>query len=368
MTKAMLASIQEATRLLQTSGPVDATAAIQRAMKGTMQPVAGEDDQRIRSWRSRPALRSGPYHAPRVALTHEHETRSELTGGRFLSGSFANAAGSRGYKIYVPTGYQGQALPLVVMLHGCTQNPDDFAAGTRMNAAAELKPCFVLYPAQDQQSNSGRCWNWFKRGHQNRNRGEPSIIADMTRELIGKYDIDPRRVYVAGLSSGGAMAGVMGATYPDLYAAVGVHSGLPYGAAHELPSALQGMKGRGPTPAARSRRAMPPVIVFHGDADTTVHPSNGDEVVLQCLPGDGASVVAPKNVVQRGQTPNGHPFTRTLHHDDAGRTVAEHWVVHGGIHGWSGGSRDGSHVDPGGPDATREMLRFFSEWEQPAQV
>ncbi|HEY1908955.1 MAG TPA: PHB depolymerase family esterase [Myxococcaceae bacterium] len=364
MTKAMLASIREATQILQTSGPAEATAAIQRAMQGTVRSGA-EGHERMRSWPSRPALPSGPSRPPRVAR-HTRETRSDLPGGRFLSGSFANAAGSRAYKIYVPTGYQGQALPLVVMLHGCTQTPDDFAAGTRMNAAAELKPCFVLYPAQDQHSNSGRCWNWFKRGHQHRDRGEPSIIADMTRELIGKYDIDPRRAYVAGLSSGGAMAGVMGATYPDLYAAVGVHSGLPYGAAHDLPSALQAMKGQGETPAARSRRAGIPVIVFHGDADATVHPSNGDEVVLQCLPEDGASASAPKKVVQRGQPPNGYFFTRTLHHDDAGRVVAEHWVVHGGIHGWSGGSREGSHVDPDGPDATREMLRFFSEWGQPA--
>lgn len=366
MTKAMLASIQEATRLLQTSGPVEATAAIQRALQGVVQPDAEVGDERRTPGPSRPALGSGMHDAPRVASRHKRERRSDVPGGRFLSGSFTNPAGSRGYKIYVPTGYRGQALPLVVMLHGCTQNPDDFAAGTRMNMAAALKPCFVLYPAQDPHSNSGRCWNWFKRGHQNRGRGEPSIIADMTKELIGKYDIDVRRVYVAGLSSGGAMAGVMRATYPELYAAVGVHSGLPYGAAHDLPSALQAMKGAGRKPTARSQRTVTPVIVFHGDADSTVHPSNGDEVVLQCLPEDGASAGAPRRVVQRGQALNGLPFTRTVHHDVAGRAVAEHWVVHGGVHGWSGGSCEGSHVDPDGPDATREMLRFFSEWEQPA--
>jgi poly(3-hydroxybutyrate) depolymerase len=161
------------------------------------------------------------------------------------------------------------------------------------------------------------------------------------------------------------MAGVMGATYPDLFAAVGVHSGLAYGAAHDLPSALQAMKGRSRTPAAGSPREVTPVIVFHGDADTTVHPSNADEILSQCLPEDAASASAPRKVVQQGQEPKGHPFTRTLFHDDAGRVVAEHWVVHGGGHGWSGGSRQGSHVDPAGPDATREMLRFFSEWAQP---
>src|SRR5690349_10812002 len=256
MTKAMLASIQEATRLLQTRGPMEATAAIQRAMQGAVQPATEECDEPRTSGPSRPALGCGAYDTPRVAWRHEREKRSDVPSGEFLSGSFANDAGSRDYKLYVPTGYHGQALPLVVMLHGCTQNPDDFAAGTRMNSAAELKPCFVLYPAQTPQANSGRCWNWFKRSHQKRDRGEPSIIAGMTRELIGKYEIDPRRTYVAGLSSGGAMASVMGATYPDLYAAVGVHSGLAYGAAHDLPSALQAMKGRVRTSPSGSRREL----------------------------------------------------------------------------------------------------------------
>ena len=283
-------------------------------------------------------------------------------------GSFANRAGARDYKLYVPSAYHGQELPLIVMMHGCTQTPDDFASGTRMNAVAELKPCFVLYPAQAQHANGSRCWNWFKVGHQKRDRGEPSIIADMTRELIGKYRIDRRRVYVAGLSSGGAMAAVMKTTYPDLYAAVGVHSGLAYGAAHDLASALEAMQGR------RRRRAMAagahhdvaPVIVFHGDGDKTVHPRNADEVLAQGLPRDGASTSAPRREVQRGQVPDGHPFTRTLYQDDAGRVIAEHWLIHGGAHAWSGGSRKGSYVDPHGPDATREMLSFFSLWPQPA--
>jgi poly(hydroxyalkanoate) depolymerase family esterase len=267
--------------------------------------------------------------------------------------------------LYVPSGYHGQELPLVVMLHGCTQTPDDFASGTRMNAAAELNPCFVLYPAQAHRANASRCWNWFKGSHQKRNRGEPSIIADMTRELIGKYAVDRRRVYVAGLSSGGAMASVMKQTYPDLYAAVGVHSGLAYGVAHDLPSALEAMKGRRHAAATGARHDIAPVIVFHGDGDTTVHPRNGDEVLAQCLPGHGAPASAPGPEVQQGQAPNGHPFTRTLYRDDAGRVIAEHWLVHGGAHAWSGGSAEGSYVDPAGPDATREMLRFFSAWAQP---
>ena len=210
-------------------------------------------------------------------------------------GSFANRAGARDYKLYVPSGYRGQELPLIVMLHGCTQTPDDFASGTRMNAVAELKPCFVLYPAQAQHANGSRCWNWFKGGHQKRDRGEPSIIADMTRELVGKYRIDCRRVYVAGLSSGGAMAVVMKTTYPDLYAAVGVHSGLAYGAAHDLASALEAMQGRRRRAmAAGAHHDVSPVIVFHGDGDKTVHPRNADEVLAQGLPSVGASASAPR--------------------------------------------------------------------------
>jgi poly(hydroxyalkanoate) depolymerase family esterase len=379
MTRAMLASMREATRILRTSGPAEATAAIQRALQEAAPAASERETSRL----SRPALAKGgsqpPFRAsmpvgapvpraasaqregPRVAARREKARKADVATGEFLTGSFANHAGARDYKLYVPSGYRGQELPLVVMLHGCTQTPDDFAAGTRMNAAAELKPCFVLYPAQAQRANGSRCWNWFKGSHQKRDRGEPSIIADMTRELLGKYEIDRRRIYVAGLSSGGAMAAVMKKTYPDLYAAVGVHSGLAYGAAHDLPSALEAMHGRRRATAAGAHHDLTPVIVFHGDGDTTVHPRNGDEVLAQCLPGHGASTD-----VQRGQAPDGHPFTRTLYQDDAGRVVAEHWLVHGGAHGWSGGSREGSYVDPSGPDATQEMLRFFSLWAQPA--
>jgi poly(hydroxyalkanoate) depolymerase family esterase len=250
------------------------------------------------------------------------------------------------------------------MLHGCTQTPDDFASGTRMNAAAELKSCFVLYPAQAQRANGSRCWNWFKGNHQKRDRGEPSIIGGMTREIIAKYGIDSRRVYVAGLSAGGAMAAVMKSTHPDLFAAVGVHSGLPYGAAKDLPSALEAMRGQLRSSSARNND-LTPLIVFHGDADTTVHPRNGREVLAQAVPGSDAPATAPSPELIQGQVPDGHPFTRTLYRDHAGRVIAEHWLVHGAAHAWSGGSEEGSYVDPRGPDATREMLRFFSLWAQP---
>jgi len=380
MTKPLLASMREATRILQTRGPAEATAAIQRALQGiplevdapTTAEVASADAVEgptvasrplLRSWvgATMPRISSAPLEQPTAEPPRAKGGRTDAPPGRFLSGSFANDAGAREYKLYVPSGYLGQALPLVVMLHGCTQTPDDFASGTRMNAAAEMLPCFVLYPAQAQRANGNRCWNWFDRGHQARDRGEPSILADLTREIIGKYGIDPRRVYVAGLSAGGAMAAVMKTTYPDLYAAVGVHSGLAYGAAHDLPSALQAMQGRGRRGEVVARGELTPLIVFHGDGDRTVHPRNGEQVLGQSVPADARAANDPRREVQRGRAPDGHPFTRTLYRDDAGRVIAEHWLVHGAAHAWSGGSPEGSHVDPAGPDATREMLRFFSQ-------
>ena len=281
----------------------------------------------------------------------------EGRAGAFIAGSYTHQHGTRPYKLYIPTGYSaGKALPLVVMLHGCTQNPDDFAAGTRMNLLGEEQQCFVLYPAQTQSANQSQCWNWFKRAHQRRDRGEPAIIAGMTREVLRRYGVDARKVYVAGLSAGGAMSAVMGAAYPDLYAAVGIHSGLPVGSAHDLPSAFAAMRGAPPVSASGSAGRIVPAIVFHGDRDATVHPSNGEQVASQCVDRDDKSIDV---IVQRGQVPGGHAYTCSVHKDAAGRILLEHWEVHGAGHAWSGGSARGSFTDPKGPDAAREMLRFF---------
>ena len=295
---------------------------------------------------------------PRVAEPR-NKKRIDVEGraGEFISGSYTHQHGTRPYKLYIPTGYQaGKPLPLVVMLHGCTQNPDDFAAGTRMNRLAEERQCFVLYPAQTKSANQSSCWNWFKRAHQRRDKGEPAIIAGMTQDVAQRYGIDSRKVYVAGLSAGGAMAAVMGAAYPDVYAAVGIHSGLPVGSAHDVASAFAAMRGAPPARASGAAGRIVPAIVFHGDRDATVHPSNGAQVASQCVDHEDKSIDV---VVQRGQVPGGHAYTCSVHKDAAGRVLLEHWEVHCAGHAWSGGSAGGSYTDPNGPDASREMMRFF---------
>jgi len=316
---------------------------------------------------------------PQVQPVDEPEAEAK-SGGQFLTKSFTNHAGTRDYKVYIPSSFHGQAMPVMVMLHGCTQNPDDFARGTRMNAVAEEKQCFVVYPAQSQSANSSKCWNWFKAVDQQRDQGEPSIIAGITRQVISDYKLDTKHVYVAGLSSGGAMAIIMGTTYPDLYAAVGVHSGLPYGAAQDLPSAFSAMRrgmsgapGNNTRPSdANSRLGSIPIIVFHGDRDTTVNVSNGDQLMKQNVSGERGRASATSNrinpdvIVQEGKVPNGHGYTRTSHHDESGRTVGEHWVIHGAGHAWAGGSRSGSYTDARGPDASGEMMRFFYTQSQAA--
>ena len=275
--------------------------------------------------------------------------------GQFIAGSYANAAGERDYKLYIPSNHAGQALPLIVMLHGCTQSPDDFAAGTRMNRLAEEARCFVLYPAQAHSANHSRCWNWFRRKDQARDRGEPSIIAGMTYEIIRRRNINYRSVYIAGLSAGGAMAAVMAATYPDLYSGVGIHSGLACGSAHDLPTALaamQGTQGSNRRPGVVAAHGTP-TIVFHGDHDKTVHPRNGAEIIARSKHAGGPGES------ERGQSPNGYAYTRTVQRNAEGRVLLEHWLIHGGGHAWFGGCGEGSYTDAKGPDASAEMLRFF---------
>jgi len=294
--------------------------------------------------------------------------RSDIVpeGGKFIEAAYSNSAGTRTYKLYIPSGYHGQALPLIVMLHGCTQSADDFAAGTRMNLVAEEQTCLVAYPEQHREANAAKCWNWFRPSDQQRGQGEPSLIEGITRQITRDYSVDPQRIYIGGLSAGAAAAAVMGATYPDVYAAIGVHSGLACGAAHDIPSAFTAMRqGASSTSSASGdmtlflgQGAVVPTIVFHGDRDNTVHPRNGDHIIPRKW------TMKLQKHVHRGRAPGGHAYTRTIHTDASGRAIFEHWEIHGAGHAWSGGSSAGTYTDPRGPDAAREMLRFFREHQR----
>lgn len=299
-----------------------------------------------------------------AALTPATNRVDLQPAGQFVTGSYTGPAGTRQYKLYVPTGYVGQNLPLVVVLHGCTQSASDIAAGTRLNQLAEQDPHLIVYPEQTASANPQRCWNWFEAAHQVRDEGEPALIASITREVMAAYRVDRDRVHVAGMSAGGAMAVIVGAAYPELYAAIGVHSGLARRAAHDLPSAIAAMRKGGPdvVPADVDVQPRVPLIVFHGDRDTTVHPRNGQRVLAHALrasPEDSGPVL--RATANKGQVPGGHAYTRTVYQDANAQIVAEHWLVQGAGHAWSGGSPAGSFTDPQGPDASAEMLRFFRE-------
>jgi poly(hydroxyalkanoate) depolymerase family esterase len=283
---------------------------------------------------------------------------------RFGASSFTGAAGTRAFKLFEPEGFGDRPLPLVVMLHGCTQDPDDFAAGTRMNELAQEQGFFVLYPAQAPRSNAHKCWNWFTPDDQRRGQGEPSLLAGMTRHVIDTHAIDRDRVFVAGLSAGGAMAAILAREYPDLFAAAGVHSGVPPGAAHDVASAFMVMKtGPGPLrpPRAATGAAAAPMIVFHGDADTTVAPANGQALIGAVLGDEPTAVSEVSGGTGAGKRAFERFVWRRAGAEADAPSLAEHWVVHGSPHAWSGGAAAGSFTDPDGPDASREMFRFFNE-------
>jgi poly(hydroxyalkanoate) depolymerase family esterase len=368
--------MREAMRLMQTGDLRAATAAIQHGLNGaavTGPPSAGKSPDRGPIEGTFRVLDETPLIAGDAPIENSSAPAPAPHGRtQFSEHTYAGSAGTRRYKLFIPSAYRGQPLPLVVMLHGCTQTPDDFATGTRMNMLAEGRACFVVYPAQSQTANVSKCWNWFQAGHQRRDQGEPAIITGLVRELLLSYGLDAQRVYVGGLSAGGAMAVILGRAYPELFAAVGIHSGLPYAAAHDLPSAFAAMHKRGVADHGIAHRENPeamqggiPSIVFHGDRDATVHPSNGEEVVSQSagtteFSADGNSSAATEQTYA-GVTPGGHSYTRRIFKDGNGKVTVEYWLVHGAAHAWFGGDPRGSHTDPKGPDASREMIRFFLE-------
>ena len=275
-------------------------------------------------------------------------------GASFQSRTHDSTVGSLTYKLYLPACARPAMLPLpvLVMLHGCGQTPDDFATGTGMNALAEEMGIIVVYPAQGRQSQPNRCWNWYRRGDQGRETGEPALLASLTRDVLKNAPADPARVYVAGLSAGASMALILAATYPDIFAAVGVHSGLAWGAASDASTAAFAMKHG--APGNRSPGPMP-TIIFHGDADKVVHVRNGRYAASRAAD----AYTDLRRTESTGRPQGGHPFVRQSHRRGKGRSFVEFWVVEDAGHAWSGGSRSGRFTDPAGPDASRETLRFL---------
>lgn len=377
-----MAAMAEALRLTNAGRLAEASAALQQALGGTGATATGFGTETgseswlpaHQSWLSgrglaglAETLAAGLPHAagPKVGLAEPLVPGISTDPGELQQLSHTEPAGRRTYDLYLPTGYTGQPVPLVVMLHGGSQTGRDFAAGTRMNKIAEQQPFLVVYPEQSVAANHGRYWNWFRPEDQRPGAGEPSIIAGITRRVMAEHAVDPAQVFIAGLSAGGAMAAVMAASYPELYRGVGVHSGLAYGVASDVPSAFAAMRSGG-TPA---RASDVPLIVFHGDRDGMVAPVNADRLIAARTgrphhPGHPHDTGHPHDAgrpLTTAGTENGRRYTRRVHQDGQGAVIAEQWTVHGGGHAWSGGDPAGSYADVLGPAASREMLRFFRE-------
>ncbi len=293
---------------------------------------------------------------PATGMQPQTQTPPIKPGASFKADLFTCAAGSRDYMVYVPSTASQGAQGLVLMLHGCTQTHADFARGTGMNDLAEQHRLIVVYPQQSRGDNAQSCWNWFSIGDQRRGRGEPEILAQMARQMARDHKVPQDRVFAAGLSAGAAMAVILGQTHPDVFAAIGAHSGLPFGAARDVPGAFAAMGGTGAAdPAPRKDAAPTPAIVFHGSADRTVHPLNGERIAADTLAAGPDQTVVDKTAARSGGRGHTRQITTTLD----GQVLVEHWLIDGLGHAWSGGRAGGSYTDPNGPDASAEMVRFF---------
>jgi poly(hydroxyalkanoate) depolymerase family esterase len=338
----ILTGFLKATRLVKRRRPLSAAMALQEIWNPTKpkskarKPSAATTAKRSRAAATKPPRRPAP--------------------GTFIEGRHEAKAGALRYRLYTPTGSSRRRMPLVVMLHGCTQNAHDLATGTRMNRLADELGFLVLYPEQSTEANFARCWNWHDPANQSRGRGEPAIIASLTRHIARLSHANPARIYIAGISAGGAAAAIIGAAYPDLFVAVGVHSGVAVGDIRSLRAAMAAMRGKAGAGSVEKLPRQLPTIVFHGDKDGVVHPSNASAFLRNLERSDIGPLTSRAS---RGAVASGRDYTKRSYCDRNGRIMLENWAIHGSGHGWSGGSSLGTHTDPSGPDASREMVRFF---------
>lgn len=353
-------AMAEALRLTRSGNLRRATSLIQSSLATGLAPrnktsVQPGDD--VIDVTPRRIALAGPVQAREARPDTPRPQRPSATS-RFEERSYAGPEGTMTYWLYLPADLR-PGMPLVVMLHGCTQTPQDFARGTGMNALAEEMGFIVAYPCQTQAANAQRCWNWFKPADQKRGRGEPALIAAITRGVTEDHRADPTRVYVAGLSAGGAAAAIMGNAYPDIYAAIGIHSGLACGAADSMFSAFAAMRSGAANPRAQGAAdPFVPVITFHGDRDTTVHAINSTQIVAAAA---GRSATALTTSTQSGTSAGQRKYSRTISAAPDGCPMIEEWTIHGAGHAWAGGDVAGSYTDAAGPDASRAMLAFFRQ-------
>ncbi len=380
MTHSFLSGMARATALTRAGKLMEATAELQRNLSGAPEAPASDlpkdDDQDVvegvfsvvdeaapsdtepKAGKSRTKSRKPLGETLRDIARGGMPEKGQPTGrnpandSQFTLHHHSGPEGSRDYMLFVPSPMPTAPCPVVVMLHGCTQSPQDFADGTGMNDLAQAQGVIVVYPAQPTGANMNKCWNWFRPADQGRGAGEPAILASITREVLASQNADPARVYVAGLSAGGAAAVLLAQAYPDVFAAVGVHSGLAAGAATDVGSAFAAMRN-----GAKGAAALHPIptIVFHGTADATVDIANAHAVMAQAQNG-----VAGTRKTTKGKVPKGRSYTRTAL-TNGERSMGEVWLIDGAGHAWSGGTTAGSYTDPTGPDASAEMLRFFAQ-------
>ena len=295
---------------------------------------------------------------------------ASLQVGSFTAHTYTSDVGSRQYWLYVPSSYDGtKPMPLVVMLHGCTQDAHDSARGTRLNERAEADGFMVVYPEQPAAANPLKCWNWFDAQHQSRETGEPAIIAGITREVTSTRRVDNKQVFLGGMSAGAAMANIVAINHPELFTALALHSGIAFKAATSVLEARKAMNEGGPDPAEQGKVAhaamgdrarVIPVLIVQGAQDKSVPPLHTAQLAKQWLTIDealGAGATAPETT--RAQSASGYHFSREVFSDAQKRVLVETIVVDELAHAWSGGSADGTFTDPKGPDATAAMLRFF---------